>query len=274
MGRSTKSGSAETFGKNDEQLKEFAQGEDVGHGLNHDCPLCRKNRQALKLANLKASDIRGLEGGKPPTDPLIEDIPTPQNALAESAASQPTVSSDPNDKPISGDGSGVALPPISAEQRIAPSATPATHFTPEDIAFTDEQDRQATSYADRHRRLVSLSIALDDALRAALPIRGMDPYLVESYELDFGEAIIEAGGRYQLMAGFIPDDRDWHCEVGFGAERAHVQHPDRTTAIKLATLLAINPKGGAQINSMLMQLLSESRPQATVRHWTGMGVQS
>jgi hypothetical protein len=270
------------MGRNDQKdgLKEFAKGEDVGHGADHDCPACRKNRQALKLAGLKASDIRGLEGGKAPAGNGAGQPPQATTAFVS-----PGVSTDPNDKPLTGDGSGTALPPIDteaaaqgiADQVAAASANPPTDFTPEDIARTDAQDRRSFDYAQRHHRFVALASKLEEVLTKTMVPRGFDASLLDGYEndeIDLGQAIVEQGGRFMLMAGFIPDDRDWHCEVGIGSERSHVKHPHRSIAIRLATLLALDPRGGAALNSAFIQLLAEDRQQtATAGHWGGVGVQ-
>lgn len=105
MARTTRSDSAANFGKSDDVLKEFAKGEDVGHGPDHDCPQCRQARKGLKDANLHASDIKGLGGGKPPAA-SVTDIPEAERgtrsieeiAASNSAAVEQMMSTDPNDR--------------------------------------------------------------------------------------------------------------------------------------------------------------------------------
>lgn len=271
MARVTKTDTAQNFGKNDEVLKQFAKGEDVGHGVDHDCPACRQNRSALAKAGLHASDIKGLEGGKPPEGDSSGQPPQARTAFVPPNVSQDLILGPSNAAP---DVDG--LKQITARIGAPPVDEVLSPFTEPDPKVGQPMEERsplplATDVAARHVRLLTLSSELDEALIRQIETRGFDiDMLPFEDDQDIADAIVEAGGRYMLMNGFMPDNRDWHCEIGFGGERAAVRHPNKGIAIRLCALLALDPKSGAKINSGFMQLEAERKTPTT---WVGTGVQ-
>jgi hypothetical protein len=259
------------------ELAQFAHGEDVGHGVDHDCPACRVNRQALKAAGLKASDVKGLEGGKPPAGDGSGQPPQAATAFIPPIGTAPEdhsivvdrgTSTDPNDRPIETHENPLDHAEHESEERaLAP-------FEELDIlvAGTPEYDKKIERMQRRH----DLHRKLHDELHAALEKREIETFEIET-DTDIIDAILSLpDSRCMLMKGFIPDDQRWSCELQAGPNRAHIKQDRRYIAISLAALMILDPKAGAAINSAFEQLRSEEQPPspiATAGMWSGLGMQ-
>lgn len=261
MARSTKTDRAEGFGKQDEVLKEFAKGEDVGHGIDHDCPACRSNRQALKKAGLHASDISGLSSGSAP--PPATEI---ERRLEDAAAV---------DEPMSGSAPPSATTQMSSDPVIGAASTP-------DIFRRDIIDDPPSAnpptpekVRDVFESTFSFQRRLSDALETAFARKGLTElharFVNELDDVGVVCDLTQSNGRFMLMRGFVPDDLTYHCEIEVGSGRAHVKDADLSTAIRLAILLAIDPPNGALLNSERQQMkLADARAAG---HWVGTGIQ-
>jgi hypothetical protein len=307
MGRTSKSDTAASFGKNDDQLKEFAKGEDVGHGVDHDCPACRNSRAGLKKAGLHASDIKGLEGGSPPPEPRdillgpgsghapdvseIEKIGeriigvdhgkpggdfTAEATIDRASGEIVDVKITPAPEMVQGEGQQSAPGADLSRFHEAAEGNSAAIDRAVEIA-EDLRDKPEVATDDLKRRFIQrqrqFAEQLNHSVTAAMQAKGMIWSAFGDFDdLDLANEITEAGGRFQLMRGFIPDDSTWHCEVHSGGERSHVKHAELHIAIRLATLIALNPQAGAVLNSECEQIKLMLAPQPEpIRHWIGTG---
>lgn len=201
-------------------VDQFATGEDVGHGVDHDCAQCRQTRHKLAL---DALDTRAIG------DPNDRDSSAVDTSAFDSTLPQTF------DITIE-----TALGNVGAQGgQFKEVATPAIDAMLEDARAT----------AALNARFDDLDQRLNDTLIEVFAKHGMTLGL--GFESDDTEIIDELlltnpACAVMMMRGFIPDDTRWHIELNTGPARAAVAHHEREIAVKIAAITIFDGRAGLQ----------------------------
>lgn len=283
MGRTKTEATGADFGKNDPGSK-YGQGQDVGHGPNHDCLQCRIARKALvEQAHIRSAMERRPSDGDPDTlsDPEREKL-DPFIGLADDIKVEGVSDQPPASTEDAGAFNEIAERNTIAVDRIDPASGPDRSVTVSDltppglplrkaipieevIAARELQPGTAARFKTQPTRMLA---ELSQALDAAWVKAGL---LVEGEIVDAIEIVDELQGAMpglgvMLMQGYIPNDRRWHVEMTTGNLRAHIKFIDRDIAIKLCALTLLDGVKGAEFERALAPY-NDPDPLA---HFTGL----
>lgn len=245
MGRTKTEATGADFGKNDPGAK-YGQGQDVGHGPNHDCLQCRLARKAL----IEQAHIPAGGAGDDPDAHFYVESKTDDNNVPGVSDQAPDVRS------------GVAtdsFDPASGPDRSGESSI--------EIPAGTLQPGASVRFKTQPTRLIAeLGEALDAAWSKTGLAFGEIPLALDGIEIV--DALQEAmpGLGVMLMQGYIPNDKRWHVEMTTGNQRAHIKFIDREIAIKLCALTLLDGVKGAEFERALAPY-NDPDPLA---HFTGL----
>lgn len=221
-----------------DSLAQYGKGEDVGHGVDHDCDQCRAMRRTLAAGDggegAPPSGTASAEPYTPPADETIENI-----AERNSAA-------------------------IDELMRNRPELEDAT------ARFLPVADLADETQFVRDTRSEMLDGILDRLLQTEFEKQGLrfDPDEIEVVD----ELVADIPGLgVMIMKGYVPDDDRWHVELVHGVSRAHVKHRKRDVAIKVAALTLFNGEKGGEVERRYQELeqANAAAKAAEPGAWTG-----
>lgn len=262
-GRETKySGPAADF--KPDALDQYKTGQNVGHGVDHDCVQCRQTRQKLHEAGLVKP------GQANPDAPDQPAIPDPND---RGPASDPMIGG--GEVPEVFRTSEPGLSSSSAEQTQDDLTRAGFPATLEESTASNDAARAVATLADPRKGMESAIAQIEKAIERAITAAF---YTAGLRELPSWDVIDDAvslldllqdrkpGTAYMIMQGYQPGDDRVHCELTHSSgARAHVKQFNRSIAIKLAVLTLIDAQSGAQMERALSGF---NQPQA-VPFFTG-----